>query len=281
MQEVDTFPAAYNHVVGAEHGSLWEQVGDNDLIQRRLEDGFELNDITNVDLSLEPAFGFGSAWVMAQKTPAEMSVTQYDDYPSKHHTTFNVPGTPMKAPWSNAFQAFMKGPTGLWYVNGADTRLRFIRPQLEQSSRILVDGLLGVLRPRGGSADRRRKSRLALRPRRQRAQTVRREDLPGLETVPDPWRQDLPRCCERQVCLVADQSGAQTVTEIDAETGKVMEAPHGIGASNADITGLGAYGFKSLWFPAGPNVVRFDLTSFESKTHPDAGRRHRRDSRRR
>ena len=65
-----------------------------------------------------------------------------------------------------------------------------------------------------------------------------------------------------------DRSGAQTVTEIDAETGKVMEAPHGIGASNADITGLGAYGFKSLWFPAGPNVVRFDLTSFESKLIP-------------
>jgi hypothetical protein len=45
VQEVDTFPAAFNHVVGAEHGSLWEQVGDNDLIQRRLEDGFELRDI--------------------------------------------------------------------------------------------------------------------------------------------------------------------------------------------------------------------------------------------
>ena len=90
----------------------------------------------------------GPAWVMAQKTPAEMSVTQYDDYPSKHHTTFNVPGTPMKAPWSNAFQAFMKGPTGLWYVNGADTRLRLIDPNSNKVQGSWSTGSWGFSAPR-------------------------------------------------------------------------------------------------------------------------------------
>ena len=271
VQEVDPFPAAYNHVVGAEHGSLWEVVGDNDLIQRRLKDGWKLRDITDVDLSLEPAFGFGSAWVMAPKTPNEMTVTRYDEYPSEHQATFSVPGTPMTAPWSNAFQAFMKGPTGLWYVNGADTRLRFIDPNTNKVQGSWSTGSWGFSGPAEvlPTADGR-----AVWLCDPEDNELKRFDVKTYQvSKPFPTLGDrtCPVAANDKSIWLLDRSEAQTVTQIDAETGKVIEAPHGIGAGNADITGLGAYGFKSLWFPAGPNVVRFDLTSLEAKLIPMPG----------
>jgi class 3 adenylate cyclase len=268
VQEVDTFPAAYNHVVGAEHGSLWEQVGDDDLIQRRLEDGLELSDMTNVDLSLEPAFGFGSAWVMAQKTPNEMTVTRYDDYPSKHKVTFNVPGIPMTAPWSNAFQAFMNGPTGLWYVNGADTRLRFIDPNTDKVQGSWPTGSWEFFGPAEVLPTADGRTVWLCDPEDNQ---LKRFDVETHE-VSRPFKTNgdttCPVAADDESVWLLDRSGAQTVTQIDAKTGRVTEGPRGIGASNADITGLGAYGFNSLWFPAGPDVVRFDLTSFESKLIP-------------
>jgi class 3 adenylate cyclase len=261
VQEVGTVPAAVNHVVGAEHGSLWEQVGDNDLIQRRLEDGFELTDITDVDLSLEPAFGFGSAWVMAQKTPNEMSVTRYEDYPSEHETSFNVPGTPMTAPWSNAFQAFMNGPTGLWYVNGSDTRLRFIDPNTYKVQGSWPTGFWGFFGPAEvlPTADGR-----AVWLCDPEDNELKRFDV-KTHQVSKPFKTNGDRTCpvsaNNESVWLLDRSGAQTVTQIDAKTGKVTEGPCGIGAARAATTGLGAYGFKSLWFPSGPAVVRFDLAS--------------------
>jgi class 3 adenylate cyclase/streptogramin lyase len=264
VQEVDAFPAANNYVVGAEHGSLWEQVGDDELIQRRLKDGEKLRDITDVDLSLEPAFGFGSAWIMAQKTPIEMSVTRYDDYPSEHHTTFNVPGIPMKVQWSNAFQAFMNGPTGLWYVNGADTRLRFIDPNSNKVQGSWPTGSWETFGPAEvlPTADGR-----AVWLCDPKDNEIKRFDV-KTHQVSKPFKTNgditCPVAADDQSVWLLDR-GQATVTHIDAKTGEVTGGPCGIGASNGQITALGAYAFKSLWFPAGPDVVRVDPNTCHSE----------------
>jgi class 3 adenylate cyclase len=265
VQEVGPFPAAANHVVGAEHGSLWELVGDDHLIQRRLTDGADLLDITDIDVSLEPAFGFGSAWVMTPKTPNEMTVTRYDAYPSGHKATFNVPGSPVTAPYSNAFQAFMAGPSGLWYVNDADSRLRFIDPNTNKIQGSWATGPWGFFGPTEVLPTANGKTVWLCDPLDNELKPF---DV-NTHQVSKPFTTNgdvtCPVAANDESVWLLDRTGAQTVTRIDAKTGKVTEAPRGIGASNGDTTRLGAYGFKSLWFPAGPNVVRFDLTSFESK----------------
>ncbi len=202
---------------------------------------------------------------MAPKTPIEMTVTRYDEYPSEHQTTFIVPGSPVKSPWSNAFQAFMKGPTGLWYVNAADSRLRFIDPNTDRVQGSWSTGSWGYFGPTEVLPTDDGRTVWLCDPE---DNELKRFDV-KTQQVSKPFETNgdttCPVAADDESVWLLDRSGAQTVTRIDAKTGEVTAGPRGIGLSNAGVTSLGAYGFKSLWFPAGPNVVRFDLASFDSE----------------
>jgi streptogramin lyase len=177
----------------------------------------------------------------------------------------------MKVQWSKAFQAFMKGPTGLWYVNGADTQLRVIDPNSNKVHGSWPTGSWEFFGPAEvlPTADGR-----AVWLCDPKDHELKRFDVKTHE-VSNPFKTNgdatCPVAADDESVWLLDRTGAQTVTQIDAKTGEVTEGPRGIGASNDVITQLGAYGFKSLWFPAGPNVVRFDLTSSESRLIPMPG----------
>ncbi|MDP9223066.1 MAG: adenylate/guanylate cyclase domain-containing protein, partial [Actinomycetota bacterium] len=155
VQRVGVRPDAENTVVGAVDGSLWQvesrgkgQVRTrNDLIRRRIKDGSQVFAVPKSNLSFEPTFGFGSAWKLAPPPPPpnvgiaaplsgqiknhRMLVTRYDEA-SGRTKTFSVPGLPMTRVWSNAYRAFVAGPSGVWYLNGDNTRLSVIDPTTNQ-----------------------------------------------------------------------------------------------------------------------------------------------------
>jgi class 3 adenylate cyclase len=269
VRKVGTRPDGWNRLAAAVDGSLWEEVGrlEGDLIQRRVDNGSEIIDLPSVNLLLEPTYGFGSAWAIKDSCQTTfcamgtMTVTRYHET-SGRPTSFKVPGSPMKAVWDNAFRAFVAEPnTGVWYVNGADFRLRLIDPTTNKLQGSWPTGSWDFVGP--GEILPTKDAVWLCDPGDHQLKRFDVKTHQVSKSIAIPGEITCPVAADDKSVWLFDRGGARTVTQLDAMTGMQL-GYWAIGPSNADITELEAYAFNSLWFGAGPVVYRFDLTTHDT-----------------
>jgi class 3 adenylate cyclase len=255
VQSLGARPDTGNVVLGDTAGTFWQRVGDA-LIGRSVEDGGNPLRIEGADLGFDPTFGFGSIWTYGTGVKTNtMLVTRYDVRSGRPMQPFAIPGSPMTQVYTNAFRAFVAGPTGVWYLRYDNTKLSFIDP-ITNRVRSWPTGSWGLVGP------------AQVLPTANAVWLCDPTDniLKRFDVATDRVSARIrtlgtaacPVAADKTSVWILDRSGAQTLRQIDTKTGEQL-GEWGIGPSLPGTSGLSAYAFGSIWFPVGRFVYRFDL----------------------